>query len=786
MRDSAHDFRLSAIGGVLLFAVTIASLPTNQVLFVGTFSGWITHGLIAVIATLALLPAVGLARGSLVALGLMGATLASPEALPYSFGILLFAAMAMITQAGGPRGKKITDAAITALGVWSLYLLVRWGLGPVTDAYALRQSLNTLAGTPWIDEAHVPSPNQPLGHANYTAGLGILLLPVFAWRIITATDGRSRLLRGCFAAIPLALLIAVGSRAALLAPGVAVAIWIALAPGTKLSRRSKCVIAAATALISLTVVTLHPRFHQWFTAADAQTDSDLVRWDYIVGCWNMFLDSPWLGHGAGAIPLHFTRFAPPDAEQAHCYHAHCTPVQWMAEYGIGGLALFGLIVWATLKALRLSHEHDRRNDVTGFALSAGAYLVFSLFDHQANIPLLGATWGLVLGVSLGNLPPPAPLTPRPRKILKFAPLLPCAMLCWQLSEEAPSRWHAGEALRLKNTDYRAAVTHILQATEVSPDSPALHAIAATLLNDCDRHGYTHKQTEFRTLAEKHWRLADELAPDTPRLKTHRALALLPHEPAAAEALLRESLALAPRQPGAWIALAQATAMQGRTEATTETLALSLLCHPEYYTAPLVRTGRYGVSPESLKARVIQLMAEYSREFPHGERERAVFTRILGRMETWDAANAIPAKISVRESAPSPEESLLKKTAQDDTHGGRAIRAIVKRRHELDIDDRQAAHLLRQYRGEADSPFAGARTLHTEENWGGFGAYLGFAEPLNLQSRFLRDDDLLRAATPWADPIRSARAHREFFAKRLRQAQVASRPEHDAAVRRTTP
>ncbi|MBI5583993.1 MAG: O-antigen ligase family protein [Deltaproteobacteria bacterium] len=108
--------------------------------------------------------------------------------------------------------------------------------------------------------------------------------------------------------------------------------------------------------------------------------------------WAMFSFSPWLGIGLGRYYYFFPEFFPglPGTWQqfnANRGNAHSVYVQLLAEQGIFGLLLFGILIGALLtlagKGLARETQPDRKSLLLAVTASVTTWLVLGLFHHIA-------------------------------------------------------------------------------------------------------------------------------------------------------------------------------------------------------------------------------------------------------------------------------------------------------------------------------------------------------------------------------------------------------------------
>jgi O-antigen ligase len=123
-----------------------------------------------------------------------------------------------------------------------------------------------------------------------------------------------------------------------------------------------------------------------------------VRWTVVKATWQLFLQHPWRGYGAGTFGQVYPSAAPVDLGRAWS-HAHNDPVQFAMEWGVAGLAvLAGLLLLLLIR--RWPQEVWLR-----VILPLLTVLVHSWFDFPLQIPAVTAAWLLTLAQAV---PAPSP------------------------------------------------------------------------------------------------------------------------------------------------------------------------------------------------------------------------------------------------------------------------------------------------------------------------------------------------------------------------------------------
>lgn len=244
-----------------------------------------------------------------------------------------------------------------------------------------------------------------------------------------------------YAALPVVLgaLLLSASRSAWLAAGL-VTLGYLLHQSRKTNGSSARDACRLLALLALAVVCAAPWWAPRALASfgDADTGGNLRLWFY-VGTWHLWRANAWLGVGLGHYGLHSPphlgavlhapggeRFA---RNELFTDHAHCDPLETLAETGVLGVFLLvGLACWA-MRGVRL------RPWAAPWVAASATFGIFSLLNpvlHSAPhvlVPLLG------LGVALDTSAQPARLRLRMAWVHLAAPVL---MALWLYTTLLPS------------------------------------------------------------------------------------------------------------------------------------------------------------------------------------------------------------------------------------------------------------------------------------------------------------------------------------------------------------
>lgn len=261
------------------------------------------------------------------------------------------------------------------------------------------------------------------GIPNSMAGFLLLLIPpcgALAFR--GEASGAQRVFFGWVAGVLTFGLVLTISRGGWIALGVALTIWPLLSKRWRLRRRITVALAVLL-LVGSTGGVLYrvsPKAQERFAAMlrDAGERSRPIMWR---AAWQIFLQQPVLGSGAGTYNLRFERFRP-EFHQAEPKWAHNEYLNTLAEYGLVGFVLCfgagGYMAWRASGPPRdpTSRSSSARLKATGVippttppwiesarlhtALRVGllAFAVQLCFDFHFKIPALALASATIAGI----------------------------------------------------------------------------------------------------------------------------------------------------------------------------------------------------------------------------------------------------------------------------------------------------------------------------------------------------------------------------------------------------
>ncbi len=344
------------------------------------------------------------------------------------------------------------------------------------------------------------------GNPNVLAASCVLWIPL---ALVVAGDRKRRWL---VLVLATALVAAHRSEAAL--GGLAVALLVhalLLSPRRARTRVLAGLVAAGGAAAA------------WTLFADP-TGTALVRHTIWRGAWPLWLEAPIAGHGLGTFVGAIQRTIPPEAPlnglTPNVGHAHCEPLELLAELGAVGLLLAAipllLVARGVIGAARGDSDFAWR--VAALAGIAGVAVDALASPNLRWIAVALPFWGLVGALGGGMPGTPLRLT-RPRRA---ALLLPVGGIALALGlAELHSTWGSeGELLsaerHLIHGRPERALPHLLAAHEAGPRNPRL----------LYRIGIAHERRGVFGEAVTAYEAVRALDPRYARLPLHLAFCLL--------------------------------------------------------------------------------------------------------------------------------------------------------------------------------------------------------------------------------------------------------------------
>lgn len=212
----------------------------------------------------------------------------------------------------------------------------------------------------------------------------------------------------------------------------------------------------------------------------------LENWHNALWVW---ASSPVTGVGLGGFGQ--AGLAVPFAVANHPQHAHCLPLEWLAEMGIPGLILALLFYGWILKLARRLWQRDR-----GLAIALLVVPLHNLVDFSFFEPGIAVVWALLAGwgLALAHEDLPESRDARSRWLPVVAGTLAAAVFGLTFASLVAGR-HAVELQKP-----RPALEYALRAFHLAPWRPILPA----LVRAADSAGQAGAGTLAGVLAEARW------------------------------------------------------------------------------------------------------------------------------------------------------------------------------------------------------------------------------------------------------------------------------------------
>jgi hypothetical protein len=761
-----------------VFAVAALAFIPNPGWFAGTFAGWLIFGALLVTGQVAML---GHTRTTPVVAALLFSALVvgSEFGLPMATGLPLLAIAAVLaSQSALPRTmapvRGLALIVITWLG-WAIWGWCVHGIFPAESRWGFIKYFSP----DWPGKCEWPRLEWPLGNANPMAGLLLMLIPLGV--ALTIVEAKAKLWRTPWAIATLlaaGLLAACGSRAGLLAPVVAGFAYVVFLPASRLRTGIKLkVIGAAMAAMAVFIVA-SPVYRQRLLNPESQSYSDSLRRDFAETGLNIIRENPLTGLGAGGVPAHYGAYLSDASDQPGCHQLHCTPLQWAAEFGVFGGALWlGLAILTMLALRRAACATESRVLRGGAAVAATAYLVYSLFDYQLYLPVTAFTWGACIGLAWNGINLNL-VSDRARRVLLVATCAIALLTIGLIANGTSARYHWWRASRLlAANDIKGAIDRMGLAMHAAPESPVYPAVTATWVATLPADN-VQAATQNRRMADALLSVARKNAPDFPYLTALQGWLWVDADPAKAVSLFHETLHRSPKLTAAWQGLARAYARQGNQDAAVTALALNGMVTPEDLFSPVLRTGFYNKAAPRVLAKFRTLAEAYEREFPEDLAGAKRLSTVRRQIDAWTAAGERVDNF-VKANPDWSKQPLWQHLASvkwakepDGTYPMRSRLIMSATLHSvtgIEAKDGHAVSILDACTGV--NPKANARILASQETFAALGLYLGNTT-FGLRPIYSAETDLLALLYVYEnDPVRP-HLRAGFFGKAL-----ANLPKH---------
>lgn len=454
----------------------------------------------------------------------------------------------------------------------------------------------------------------PFGHSTYTAGAMVVLLP---WVALQAWTQRG-LKRTGWVVATLAMIVVVAttsSRGGVL--GLATSTFIAtlaILRSGRWSNTKKFAIAGGLLALGVGVVVTNPRLRelvvnrQWGASA---AESNSQRRAMIAAGIELGSERPWLGWGAGTVPLAYPHVrARLDAGVDNVLQLHSTPFQLWATHGIAGAGALLLLLVGTGQALRRA---PRTPVTTAAGASLLGYAVVALTDHQMDVPLIAgavvAGTALLLGSTASGQ---TALRPGCRTrfgivaLLVIATGIPLAAT-WR---DLQARRDYDAALSAFAIDDQATALQCLdQATNATPHDPFFdHVASAAQIKAAGAE--TAPELRRHRIQDAITRLERSLTTGAHREFAHFNLGWLyleRSEAAAAARHFRSAAALVPDRGGVYFGLGLALRATGANAEAIRAFALEWINDPLSFTTPVWEIDAFATLVPAIRAETLNLL-----------------------------------------------------------------------------------------------------------------------------------------------------------------------------------
>jgi O-antigen ligase len=446
-----------------------------------------------------------------------------PIALPNERWLVLTGAMAgsvLLSAIASPyRGPSVLWSAVLLAGPAAFLALHDWLQAGERRLALLRTSAGILTAAgcvsaflwlrvtirqPDIETALEFRNPFPLGHSNYTAGIGLLLLPCAGYLALRC-KGWSRVGWALAAILAGFLIITSASRGGLL--GLAVlAACTAFPIANRLKLRRRTVVLAALVGIAA-VLTTNPRLTNLLRPRppEAMPDASVTQREGMLRIgWMLGRDRPLTGWGPGTVPLAYPRYrAEIERGVDNVLQLHSSPVHVWAILGAPGI-LMGLaaIALALAGIRRKPAGSAEAPTASGVLLGVSGYAVLCLTDWQLDVPVFTFALAAALALVASAEPVPTPTSTR-RSLPGYLALATLAVFAIFARRDPTPALNVGAlSYGRGNTQELRAIALLQESIQLNPDQEIVHFNLGWLLVVRDP-----------PQAERHFLAAARLDPD---------------------------------------------------------------------------------------------------------------------------------------------------------------------------------------------------------------------------------------------------------------------------------
>lgn len=484
----------------------------------------------------------------------------------------------------------------------------------------------------------------PFGHSIYNAGAMVLILP---WLVFASckTKGVQRMGWIGATAVALVALFSTSSRGGVIAAGVVcvvAATSIIVRAGWSLKTKA-AVVVIATAIVVAAIWT-NPRLREltrgqgWSAASQ---ESNVQRSAMIEAGVKLGAARPLLGWGPGTIPLAYPQVRRLlNGGVDSVLQLHNTPAQLWATLGVGGIVALLLLIAAFVRQLwRVACQSSHSSCVLASAASLLGYGLFTLTDHQLDVPAMNALLAVNLALFFSHGQPARPNSVS--RVIKWRFSLTLIIVLfvplWLTGRDLFARFAYEQSLILFDAG-RVAEGHeyLESAAQRAPYDPYYrHQAAGRLLT---------QRTQTTDVTERN-RLTTQAVAELERSLAAGCLQEFAHfnlgwlmletgEPARAIPHFLATVEEAPHRGGAYLGLGFALQGAGHDAAAVRAYALEWINDPSTFTAPLWAWPDFAPLRPKIRQEADALLAEFVRD-------RAIPRYLSELWRWWDEGTQIP-------------------------------------------------------------------------------------------------------------------------------------------------
>ncbi|HUR58388.1 MAG TPA: O-antigen ligase family protein [Opitutaceae bacterium] len=551
--------------------------------------------------------------------------------LPNAFvgaGLVLLAMAAVVSAGASPMSAASLPLTWPTLGGVALCLLLHHWLAVdevaatsrtrqictgIAAAGALVVSASLLA---WLADAApaLTSRNTyPFGHSTYTGGFVVLVLPWLVERAWTARAGR----RAGWCAATLASLLVLAStssRGAVAGLGFAGVVCVVAALfSAAWTLRQKAILVAAVIVLGLAAIGANPRLRELVlhrSWGESARESNRQRSAMVDAGMRLGQEHPLLGIGPGTVPLAYPSVRTLlEGGVDNVLQLHNAPVQLWATLGATGVLALLLVIGGTSAALRAAGP---RAPILAATASLAGYGIFSLTDHQFDLPIIAAAIAANLAIVTAAVPRRTwPFSRGNRSALLAAIALLVAAPAFALLRDLGARHAYEQALiALETQNLPAALAALDRATARAPYDPYFqHQAAGALLRARENETIPARRIELTRAAAQ--RLEASLACGVHLEFAHFNLGWLQLElgaPAAAARHFKAAAHLVPDKGGVYFGLGLAWLDLGQRDAAIRAFALEWINDPRQLTSPAWEVPTLTALRPDVRAETLRLYA----------------------------------------------------------------------------------------------------------------------------------------------------------------------------------